>query len=80
MQQGVEGAVESSSLKPQVSSPLFYRVKLDVFEGPLDLLLHLVKKTKWILPIFLSPRLLTNTWAIWNCSSSLTSILLGNTW
>src|SRR5262245_40897897 len=44
MQNGVEGAVDSSSLKPQASSLLFYRVKLDVFEGPLDLLLHLVKK------------------------------------
>lgn len=44
MQSEVEHAVESSSLKSLVSSPLFYRVKLDVFEGPLDLLLHLVKK------------------------------------
>ena len=25
---------------------MFYRVKLDVFEGPLDLLLHLVKKNE----------------------------------
>jgi segregation and condensation protein A len=44
MQNGVEGAAESSSLKPQVANLLFYRVKLDIFEGPLDLLLHLVKK------------------------------------
>lgn len=46
MPQGMEGAIESSSLKPQVSSSPFYRVKLDVFEGPLDLLLHLVKKNE----------------------------------
>ena len=29
---------------------MFYRVKLDVFEGPLDLLLHLVKKNEVELP------------------------------
>jgi segregation and condensation protein A len=46
MQNGVEESVESPSLKPLVSSPLFYRVKLDIFEGPLDLLLHLVKKNE----------------------------------
>jgi segregation and condensation protein A len=44
MQNGVEGSFASPSPKPLVPSPLFYRVKLDVFEGPLDLLLHLVKK------------------------------------
>lgn len=27
-------------------------VKLQVFEGPLDLLLHLIEKTRWIFTIF----------------------------
>lgn len=27
-------------------------VKLEVFEGPLDLLLHLIEKIKWIFMIF----------------------------
>ncbi|GBD26495.1 Segregation and condensation protein A [bacterium HR30] len=34
-----------SSLPKQLSLPL-YRVRLDVFEGPLDLLLHLIKKNE----------------------------------
>jgi segregation and condensation protein A len=42
----VEPIAETSSLKPLVSGLTFYRVKLDVFEGPLDLLLHLVKKNE----------------------------------
>jgi segregation and condensation protein A len=46
MPNGIAENVESPSLKPLVSSPLFYRVKLDIFEGPLDLLLHLVKKNE----------------------------------
>lgn len=31
-----------------------YKVKLEIFEGPLDLLLHLIKKTNLISMIFLS--------------------------
>jgi segregation and condensation protein A len=46
MENGVEHMVESPMLKPQIISPVFYRVKLDIFEGPLDLLLHLVKKNE----------------------------------
>src|SRR5215813_396199 len=44
MEHSVELSAEISSPKPQITNPVFYRVKLDVFEGPLDLLLHLVKK------------------------------------
>ncbi len=44
MENGVELSVGAPSPQPQMTSPFFYRVKLDVFEGPLDLLLHLVKK------------------------------------
>jgi len=32
-----------------------YEIKLDVFEGPLDLLLYLIKKTKSIYTIFQLP-------------------------
>lgn len=46
MQNEIEESLESPSPKPLTTSPLFYRVKLDVFEGPLDLLLHLVKKNE----------------------------------
>ena len=35
--------------EPQARA-MFYRVKLDIFEGPLDLLLHLVKKNEVELP------------------------------
>lgn len=44
MEHGVELSAEIPNPKPQITNPVFYRVKLDVFEGPLDLLLHLVKK------------------------------------
>ena len=37
-------------LKVHKALSMFYRVKLDVFEGPLDLLLHLVKKNEVELP------------------------------
>ena len=46
MENGVAGSLESLSSRPLVPPPQFYRVKLDVFEGPLDLLLHLVKKNE----------------------------------
>jgi segregation and condensation protein A len=46
MEKDVEPNAETSNLKPVVPGPMFYRVKLDVFEGPLDLLLHLVKKNE----------------------------------
>lgn len=46
MQNGIAENVESPSLQPLIANPLFYRVKLDIFEGPLDLLLHLVKKNE----------------------------------
>jgi segregation and condensation protein A len=36
---------EGSAVPQQLTLP-FYRVKLDVFEGPLDLLLHLIKKNE----------------------------------
>ena len=35
-----------SDLQAAVAPPALYRVKLDVFEGPLDLLLHLIKKNE----------------------------------
>ena len=35
-----------SDLHAAVAPPALYRVKLDVFEGPLDLLLHLIKKNE----------------------------------
>lgn len=41
-----ESDLQASSLKPQVLNSRLYRVKLDIFEGPLDLLLHLVKKNE----------------------------------
>lgn len=41
-----ESDLQASSLKPQALNSRFYRVKLDIFEGPLDLLLHLVKKNE----------------------------------
>jgi segregation and condensation protein A len=44
METGVELSAETPSPRLQAINPIFYRVKLDVFEGPLDLLLHLVKK------------------------------------
>jgi segregation and condensation protein A len=44
MENGVELAAETITPAVKIISPVFYRVKLDVFEGPLDLLLHLVKK------------------------------------
>ena len=39
-------------------------VKLQVFEGPLDLLLHLIEKIKSIFTIFPLWRSRTNTWSI----------------
>jgi len=41
-----ESNFPTAGLKPQVVNSQFYRVKLDIFEGPLDLLLHLVKKNE----------------------------------
>jgi len=41
-----ESDLQASSLKPQVLNSRLYRVKLDIFVGPLDLLLHLVKKNE----------------------------------
>src|SRR5262245_37564281 len=40
---GAEGGIHHSSLSTQHSS---YRVRIDLFEGPLDLLLHLIKKNE----------------------------------
>ena len=37
-------------------------VKLQVFEGPLDLLLHLIDKNKVIFMIYQSLKLLLNIW------------------
>src|SRR5438552_10553619 len=40
-----EGERQAGRGPQQLALP-FYRVKLDVFEGPLDLLLHLIKKNE----------------------------------
>ena len=42
--------VNGEELKVHKALSMFYRVKLGVFEGPLDLLLHLVKKNEVELP------------------------------
>ena len=42
--------VNGEELKVHKALSMFYRVKFDVFEGPLDLLLHLVKKNEVELP------------------------------
>ena len=47
-------------------------VKLEVFEGPLDLLLHLIEKNKIEFMIFLLWRSQTNIWNIsmqWNAKT-----------
>jgi segregation and condensation protein A len=46
-----------------MTSPIFYRVKLDVFEGPLDLLLHLVKKEEVDLSNIPIAKIPISTWA-----------------
>ena len=42
----VNGELKSDGSGPRQLALPFYRVKLDVFEGPLDLLLHLIKKNE----------------------------------
>lgn len=41
-----EGMEEETRHSPLAAVPLPYRVRLDLFEGPLDLLLHLIKKNE----------------------------------
>lgn len=38
---------EEIAIQTEIPDGETYRVKLDVFEGPLDLLLHLIKEAKW---------------------------------
>ena len=63
MEHGVELSAETLSPKSQMTSPIFYRVKLDVFEGPLDLLLHLVKKEEVDLSNIPIAKIPISTWA-----------------
>ena len=39
-------------------------VKLQVFEGPLDLLLHLIERIKWIFTISRLRKSRSSTWSI----------------
>src|SRR5207247_107891 len=41
-----ENEAHSATPPPRQLALPFYRVKLDMFEGPLDLLLHLIKKNE----------------------------------
>ena len=57
-----------------------YKVKLDIFEGPLDLLLYLIKKDEidiYDIPI---ERITGHTWSIWTLLKSWTWMSRATLW